>query len=655
MSDIQLLTEQISLTLPDGSVRHYPKGITGNDVAKSIGNKLFEAALGIKLNGKLRDLNLPIEEDGTIEIITFDSDEGRELYWHSSSHLMAQAIEELFPGTKFGTGPATENGFYYDIASDHRFTEEDLRNIEARMLEIAKRDLVITREELKKEDAIEYFKTKRIDPYKVEILQGIDEAIVSIYHQGAFSDLCTGPHLPRTSKLKAVRLTNISASYWRGDSSREQMQRIYGISFPSEKLLKEHFAQLEEAKKRDHRKIGQELELFLISPKVGSGLPIWLPKGATLRQELENFLKEEQFKRGYQAVYTPHIGSIELYKTSGHYPYYKDSQFPPITFTDETGKEEQYLLKPMNCPHHHQIYDAKPRSYRDLPIRLAEFGTVYRYEQSGELNGLTRARGFTQDDAHIYCRQDQLQEEICNVIELTQLVFSTLGFKEVQTRLSFRDKSNKAKYGGTDELWEQPENDVRTAAEKMKLNYFIGIGEASFYGPKIDFIVKDAIGRKWQLGTVQVDYVMAERFNLTYTGSDNKEHRPVIIHRAPFGSMERFIGVLIENFAGDFPLWLAPVQVAVLPIVDAVMEYAREVVEHLKAVKVRAELDERNEKIGKKIRDAELKKIPYMFVIGEKERDSKSVAIRKHKEGDKGAKSLDDATLLLKEEIALRK
>jgi threonyl-tRNA synthetase len=655
MSDIQLLTEQISLTLPDGSVRHYPKGTTGNDVAKSIGNKLFEAALGIKLNGKLRDLNLPIEEDGTIEIITFDSDEGRELYWHSSSHLMAQAIEELFPGTKFGTGPATENGFYYDIASDHRFTEEDLRNIEARMLEIAKRDLVITREELKKEDAIEYFKTKRIDPYKVEILQGIDEAIVSIYHQGAFSDLCTGPHLPRTSKLKAVRLTNISASYWRGDSSREQMQRIYGISFPSEKLLKEHFAQLEEAKKRDHRKIGQELELFLISPKVGSGLPIWLPKGATLRQELENFLKEEQFKRGYQAVYTPHIGSIELYKTSGHYPYYKDSQFPPITFTDETGKEEQYLLKPMNCPHHHQIYDAKPRSYRDLPIRLAEFGTVYRYEQSGELNGLTRARGFTQDDAHIYCRQDQLQEEICNVIELTQLVFSTLGFKEVQTRLSFRDKSNKAKYGGTDELWEQAENDVRTAAEKMKLNYFIGIGEASFYGPKIDFIVKDAIGRKWQLGTVQVDYVMAERFNLTYTGSDNKEHRPVIIHRAPFGSMERFIGVLIENFAGDFPLWLAPVQVAVLPIVDAVMEYAREVVEHLKAVKVRAELDERNEKIGKKIRDAELKKIPYMFVIGEKERDSKSVAIRKHKEGDKGAKSLDDATLLLKEEIALRK
>ncbi len=655
MSDTQLLTEQISLTLPSGVVRQYPKGVTGNDVAKSISDKLFEAALGIKLNGTLRDLNLPIEEDGTIEIVTFDSEEGRELYWHSTSHLMAQAIEELFPGTKFGTGPAIENGFYYDIASEHRFTEEDLRKIEERMLEIARRDLVITREELKREEAIEYFTTKRIDPYKVEILQDLNDEIVSIYHQGEFSDLCTGPHVPRTSKLKAVRLTNISTSYWRGDSSREKMQRIYGISFPSEKLLKEHFARLEEAKKRDHRKIGQELELFLISPKVGSGLPIWLPKGAIVRQELENFLKEEQSKRGYQMVYTPHIGNLDLYKTSGHYPYYKDSQFPPITLTDETGKEEQYLLKPMNCPHHHQIYSSKPRSYRDLPIRLSEFGTVYRYEQSGELNGLTRARGFTQDDAHIYCRPDQLQEEICNVIELTQLVFSTLGFKEVQTRLSFRDKTNKAKYGGTDELWEQAENDVRMAAEKMKLDYFIGIGEASFYGPKIDFIIKDAIGRKWQLGTVQVDYVMPERFDLTYVGSDNKEHRPVIIHRAPFGSMERFIGLLIENFAGNFPTWLSPVQVAVLPIVDAVIDYATEVTEKLKAVKIRAELDERSEKIGKKIRNAELKKVPYMFIIGEKERDSKSVAIRRHKEGDKGTKPLDEAIALLKEAIAMRK
>jgi len=429
MSETQVLTEQITLTLPDGSARRYPKGITGNDVAKSISKKLYEDALGIKVNGKLRDLNLPIEQDATIEIVTFDSDEGKEIYWHSSSHLMAQAIEELFPGTKFGTGPAIENGFYYDISSPHRFTEDDLRKIEEKMMEIAQRDLAIIREELPHSEAVEYFKTRRIDPYKVEILESINEPIVSIYHQGSFSDLCTGPHLPRTSKLKAVKLTGISASYWRGDPSREQMQRIYGISFPSEKLLKQYFAQLEEAKKRDHRKLGQELELFLISPKVGSGLPIWLPKGAIIRQELENFLKEEQFKRGYQAVYTPHIGSIELYKTSGHYPYYKDSQFPPITLTDETGKEEQYLLKPMNCPHHHQIYASKPRSYRDLPIRLAEFGTVYRYEQSGELNGLTRARGFTQDDSHIYCRQDQLQEEICNVIELTQMVFFYAGLQ----------------------------------------------------------------------------------------------------------------------------------------------------------------------------------------------------------------------------------
>jgi len=651
MSETQVLTEQITLTLPDGSARRYPKGITGNDVAKSISKKLYEDALGIKVNGKLRDLNLPIEQDATIEIVTFDSDEGKEIYWHSSSHLMAQAIEELFPGTKFGTGPAIENGFYYDISSPHRFTEDDLRKIEEKMMEIAQRDLAIIREELPHSEAVEYFKTRRIDPYKVEILESINEPIVSIYHQGSFSDLCTGPHLPRTSKLKAVKLTGISASYWRGDPSREQMQRIYGISFPSEKLLKQYFAQLEEAKKRDHRKLGQELELFLISPKVGSGLPIWLPKGAIIRQELENFLKEEQFKRGYQAVYTPHIGSIELYKTSGHYPYYKDSQFPPITLTDETGKEEQYLLKPMNCPHHHQIYASKPRSYRDLPIRLAEFGTVYRYEQSGELNGLTRARGFTQDDSHIYCRQDQLQEEICNVIELTQMVFSTLGFKDVETRLSFRDKSNKSKYGGTDELWEQAENDVRTAAERMKLKYFIGIGEASFYGPKIDFIVKDAIGRRWQLGTVQVDYVMAERFNLTYVGSDNKEHRPVIIHRAPFGSMERFVGLLIENFAGNFPLWLAPVQVAVLPIVDALNDYAREVTEKLKAAKIRAELDERSEKVGKKIRDAEVKKIPYMFIIGEKERANQSVAVRRHKEGDKGPMPLYEAIEKLKAEI----
>lgn len=654
MSEIIADAQVIKLTLPNGELREYPKGITGLDVAGSIGKRLAEDALGIKLNGKLTDLNLPIEEDAAIEIVTFDSDEGHELYWHSSSHLMAQAIEELFPGTKFGAGPATAAGFYYDIDSSHRFTEDDLRKIEERMLEISKRNTEIQREELPREKAIEYFKTKRNDPFKVEILQETlkDVKTVSIYHQGGFSDLCTGPHLPNTSKLKAVSLTNISSSFWRGDSSRQQMQRIYGISFPSEKLLKQHFAYLEEAKKRDHRKLGAELELFLISPNVGSGLPIWLPKGAVLRGELETFLKEEQRRRGYQPVYTPHIGSIELYKTSGHYPYYSDSQFPPITFKDETGKEEQYLLKPMNCPHHHQIYALKPRSYRDLPIRLTEFGTVYRYEQSGELNGLIRARGFTQDDSHIYCRQDQLVDEICGAIDLTQYVFATLGFKEVQTRLSLRDPENKAKYGGSDEVWLQAEKDLIEAANRMNLNYFIGIGEASFYGPKIDFIVKDALGRKWQLGTVQVDYVMPERFDLSYVGSDGQQHRPVIIHRAPFGSMERFIGVLIENYAGDFPLWLAPVQVAVLPITDSYLGYAQEVYSQLVHAGIRAELDDRAEKVGKKIRDAEVKKIPYMFVIGEKEKLSNSVAVRRHKEGDKGSKNLAEAIELLKTEIA---
>jgi threonyl-tRNA synthetase len=655
MSELQLAVEQLALTLPDGSVRHYPKGVTGNDVAKSIGKKLFEDALGITVNGKLQDLNLPIQDNAPISIVTFDSEEGKELYWHSSSHLMAQAIEELFPGTKFGAGPAIESGFYYDISSPHRFTEDDLRKIEDQMMSIAKRDLEVTREELSKANAIAYFTSKRIDPYKVEILSGIDADVVSIYHQGEFADLCTGPHLPRTSKLKAVKLTNISSSFWRGDSSREQMQRIYGISFPSEKLLKQHFAQLEEAKRRDHRKLGAELELFLITPNVGSGLPLWLPNGAIIRQELENFLKQEQFKRGYSAVYTPHIASIELYKTSGHYPYYKDSQFPPIAFKDETGKVEEFMLKPMNCPHHHQIYDAKPRSYRDLPIRLAEFGTVYRYEQSGELNGLTRARGFTQDDSHIYCRHDQLQEELCNVIDLTQVVFSTLGFKDFEVRLSFRDKVNKEKYGGTDELWEQAEKEVRIAAEKMKLNFFIGIGEASFYGPKIDFMIRDAIGRKWQLGTVQVDYVMAERFDLTYTGADNQKHRPVIIHRAPFGSMERFIGVLIENFAGNFPLWLAPKQVAVLPISENYVGYATEVLNKLRAENLRAHLDDGNDTIGKKIRNAETAKVPYMMVVGEKEAAAQSVSLRKHKEGDKGVKPIGEAVAFLKEEIAAKR
>ena len=656
MSENQEQLALIALTLPDGTVKSFPTGSTGLDIALSIGRKLAQDALALKINGTLVDLTAPVTADAAIEIITFDSTEGKDIFWHSSSHIMAQAIEELFPGSKFGAGPSIEQGFYYDVASDHRFREEDLRAIEATMLEISKRDIHIQREEMARTAAIDFFKHTRTDPYKVEILEDTLKNVdtVSLYHQNGFTDLCIGPHLPTTSKLKAVLLTNISSSYWRGDSSRQNMQRIYGISFPSEKLLKEYVARLEEAKRRDHRKLGAELELFMLTPEVGSGLPIWLPNGAIIRNELESFLREEQRKRGYLPVYTPHIGNIELYKRSGHYPYYSDSQFPPLTYHDEDGKQEQYLLKPMNCPHHHLIYNSKMRSYRDLPIRLTEFGTVYRHEQSGELNGLVRARGFTQDDSHIYCRPDQLVDEICNAIDLTQFVFGTLGFSDVHTRLSMHDPANQAKYGGTEEVWEQAEKDVKEAADRMGIEYFIGIGEASFYGPKIDFIVRDALGRKWQLGTVQVDYVMPERFDLTYIGSDGQKHRPVVIHRAPFGSMERFIGVLIEHTAGNFPLWLAPVQAVVLPIAEDVHDYAKTVYQALQAAGIRAELDTRSEKIGKKIRDAEISKVPCMIVIGQKEQESGEVSLRRHRIGDEGRFSVSGLIEKLLKEITGR-
>jgi len=656
MSDIQEQQASIAITLPDGTVRNVPSGSTGSDIALSIGKRLAEDALAVTVNGRPTDLHAPIQSDARIEVITFDSPLGRDIFWHSASHIMAQAIEELFPGSRFGAGPATEQGFYYDVASEHRFREEDLRLIEQKMLEIGKRDIRLKREEMKRSDAIAYFTSVRNDPYKVEILNDTLKEVetVSLYHQGSFTDLCSGPHLPTTAKLKAVLLTNISSSYWRGDSSRESMQRIYGIAFPSEKLLREHVARLEEAKRRDHRKLGAELDLFMLSPEIGSGLPVWLPKGAIIRSELETFLKEEQRKRGYLPVYTPHIGNIDLYKRSGHYPYYSDSQFPPLTYHDEDGKQEQYLLKPMNCPHHHLIYSSKLRSYRDLPIRLTEFGTVYRHEQSGELNGLVRARGFTQDDSHIYCRPDQLVDEICNAIDLTQYVFRTLGFSEVQTRLSMHDPANREKYGGTAEVWEQAEKDVREAAERMGIDYFIGIGEASFYGPKIDFIVRDALGRKWQLGTVQVDYVMPERFDLSYIGSDGQKHRPVVIHRAPFGSMERFIGVLIEHTAGNFPLWLAPVQAIVLPIAEDVHDYAKTVLAALLAAGIRAEIDMRSEKIGKKIREAEVGKIPCMVVTGQKERDTGEVSLRRHRKGDLGSFSVAALTDMLRKEITER-
>ena len=653
MSDIQEQQASIAITLPDGTVKNVPSGSTGFDIALSIGKRLADDALAVTINGKPTDLHAPVLCDANIEIVTFDSQLGRDIFWHTASHIMAQAIEEIFPGSRFGAGPATEQGFYYDVASEHRFREEDLRAIEQKMLEIAKRNIMLQREEMKRVDAIAYFTSVRNDPYKVEILEDTLKHVdtVSLYHQGDFADLCTGPHLPSTSRLKAVLLSNISSSYWRGDSSRENMQRIYGIAFPSDKLLKEHIARQEEAKRRDHRKLGTELELFRLSPEIGSGLPVWLPKGAVIRSELETFLKEEQRKRGYLPVYTPHIGNIELYKRSGHYPYYSDSQFPPLTYHDEDGKQEQYLLKPMNCPHHHLIYSSKLRSYRDLPIRLTEFGTVYRHEQSGELNGLVRARGFTQDDSHIYCTPEQLVDEICNAIDLTQFVFGTLGFSEVQTRLSMHDPANQQKYGGTAEIWEQAEKDVREAADRMGIDYFIGVGEASFYGPKIDFIVRDALGRKWQLGTVQVDYVMPERFDLTYTGSDGQKHRPVVIHRAPFGSMERFIGVLIEHTAGNFPLWLAPVQAVVLPIAEDVLDYAKSVHQALLAAGIRAELDTRSEKIGKKIRDAEVSKIPCMIVIGQKEQESGEVSLRRHRIGDEGRFSVSGLIEKLKTEI----
>ncbi len=656
MSDIQEHPASIAVTLPDGSVKTVPSGSTGLDIALSIGRKLAQDALALKVDGKTVDLSAPLHHDASVAILTFDTPEGKNIFWHSVSHIMAQAIEELFPGSRFGAGPAIEQGFYYDIASEHRFRESDLREIEEKMLEISKRDIMITREEMPRDAAITYFTDVRKDPYKVEILTETlrDVATVSVYHQDKFTDLCTGPHLPSTSKLKAVLLTNISSSYWRGDSSRENMQRIYGIAFPSDKQLKEHVAKIEEARRRDHRKLGAELELFMLTPEVGSGLPVWLPKGAIVRSELESFLKEEQRKRGYLPVYTPHIGNIELYKRSGHYPYYSDSQFPPLTYHDEDGSQEQYLLKPMNCPHHHLIYSNRIRSYRELPIRLTEFGTVYRHEQSGELNGLVRARGFTQDDSHIYCRPDQLVDEICNAIDLTQHVFSTLGFSNVQTRLSLHDPENRAKYGGTPEVWEQAEKDVREAADRMGIEYFIGIGEASFYGPKIDFIVRDALDRKWQLGTVQVDYVMPERFDLTYIGSDGQKHRPVVIHRAPFGSMERFIGVLIEHTAGNFPLWLAPVQAIVLPITEEVHDYAAEVHQALLGAGIRSEIDTRSEKVGRKIRDAELAKIPCMAVIGQKEKENGEVSLRRHRIGDAGRFELEALIEQLKTEITGR-
>ncbi len=640
--------EKIKITFPDGSVKEFDKGATGYQIAESISQRLAQDALAVEVDGNVKDIRVPINNNSSVKFLTFNDDKGKEVYWHSTSHLMAHAIQELHPEAKFGVGPAIESGFYYDIDIDTQLTESDLAVIEKKMEEISKQDNPFVRQDLPKSEAVSFFKEKG-DNYKLEILSEINEdhEDISIYKEGNFIDLCRGPHLPSTGKIKYIKLMNISGSYWRGDEHNKQLQRIYGISFPKKKMLDEYLLKLEEAKKRDHRKLGKELEIFLITPAVGTGLPIWLPKGTILRETLENYLREEQRKRGYLPVITPHIGNINLYKTSGHYPYYKESQFPPLKL--EEGKEE-YLLKPMNCPHHFQIYLSKPRSYRDLPIRYAEFGTVYRYEQSGELNGLTRVRSFAVDDSHIFVRQDQLKDEVCNVIELIQVVFDQMGFKDFETQLSFRD-DNLEKYGGDISLWDKAQKELVEAADKMKLKYVIKDGEAAFYGPKIDFMVKDALGRRWQLGTVQIDYVMPERFNLEFTGSDGQKHRPVVIHRAPFGSMERFIGVLIEHFAGEFPLWLAPVQCAVLPISQNYFEYAKLVNAELLKKKIRTEFDDRNEKVGFKIRDWETKKVKYMVILGDKEEKANNISVRQHKTGDLGSLSLDEFVSKLQNEI----
>jgi len=629
--------ENIKITFPDGNSKEFKKGVTGYEVAESISPNLAKNALAVQTNGSVLDLRRPLDNDTKIKFLTFDDEEGKHIYWHSTSHLMAHAVQSIYPEAKFGVGPAIDNGFYYDIDINSSLTEEDLRKIEEKMISISKENESFQRVELSKNDAIKFFE-KKGDQYKLELLSEMDESKekISIYNEGDFTDLCRGPHLPSTGKIKYVKLINISGSYWRGDEHNKQLQRIYGISFPKKSMLEEYLHRLEEAKRRDHRKLGKELEIFLITQTVGSGLPIWLPKGTILRETLENYLREEQRKRGYEPVITPHIGNINLYKKSGHYPYYKDSQFPPLEL--EEGKEE-YLLKPMNCPHHFQIYASKPRSYRELPIRYAEFGTVYRYEQSGELSGLTRVRCFSVDDSHIFVRQDQLKDEVCKVIELIQVVFTQMGFKDFFTQLSFRD-DNVDKYGGDIKLWERAQQEIKEAADLMKLQYVIAEGEAAFYGPKIDFMVKDVLGRQWQLGTVQVDYVMPERFDLEYTGSDGQKHRPVVIHRAPFGSLERFIGILIEHFAGEFPLWLAPIQVAVIPISEHYLEYSKKVFDDLKENGIRVELDDRNEKVGFKIRDWETKKVKYMVILGEKEQSAGNISVRQHRKGDLGTLGL---------------
>ncbi len=638
----------IKLTFPDGSVREYAAGITGLQLAESISPRLAQEVLSISVNDKVWDLTRPIETDATVKLHKWDDVEGKHAFWHSSAHLMAEALQELYPGIKFGIGPAIETGFYYDVDPGTAVIKEgDLPAIEAKMLELAARKEAIVRADISKADALKKFEEKG-DEYKVELITDLADGTITLYSQGEFTDLCRGPHLPTTGDIKAIKLLSVAGAYWRGDEKRKMLTRIYGVTFPKKKMLDEYLVLLEEAKKRDHRKIGRELELFMFSEMVGKGLPIWLPRGTALRLRLEEFLKKIQRRFDYQQVMTPHIGNKQLYVTSGHYAKYGKDSFQPIN-TPEEG--EEYLLKPMNCPHHCEIYKFKPRSYKDLPVRLAEFGTVYRYEQSGELHGLTRVRSFTQDDAHIFCRPDQVKEEFLKVMDIITIIFSALEFENFEAQISLRDPNNKEKYIGSDENWEKAESAIVEACKEKGLKARVELGEAAFYGPKLDFMVKDAIGRRWQLGTIQVDYNLPERFELEYTGEDNQKHRPVMIHRAPFGSMERFVAVLIEHTAGKFPLWLTPDQVVVLPISEKFNDYAYEVAKTLNAADVRVQVDDRNEKIGRKIRDNELKRIPYMLIVGEKEAENGEVAVRRQGEGDKGVMTVADFAKLVTDEV----
>ncbi len=639
----------IRITFPDSSVREFEPGISGLDIAKSISNSLAREVIAVSVNGELWDATRPITTDASVVLHKFDTPEGKHAFWHSSAHLMAEALEALYPGIKFGIGPAIENGFYYDVDPGDGvvIAEGDLSKIESKMAELSKLNSVYKREDISKEAALSLFKQKN-DEYKVELIQDLEDGTITLYRHGQFTDLCRGPHLPDTSYIKAIKLTSIAGAYWRGDEKRKQLTRIYGITFPKKQMLDEYLEMLEQAKARDHRKLGRELELFTFSQKVGLGLPLWLPKGAMLRERLENFLKGIQTRYGYQPVITPHIGQKELYVTSGHYEKYGKDSFQPI-HTPEEG--EEFLLKPMNCPHHCEIYKSKPRSYKDLPVRFAEFGTVYRYEQSGELHGLTRVRGFTQDDAHIFCRPDQLKEEFIKVIDIIHIVFRAFEFNDYTAQISLRDPENTQKYIGSDENWERAERAIIEATQEKGMQTVTVKGEAAFYGPKLDFMVKDALGRKWQLGTIQVDYNLPERFELEYTGSDDQKHRPVMIHRAPFGSMERFMAVLIEHTAGKFPLWLTPDQVVVLPISEKFHDYAEKVLNFLNNCDIRTLIDTRNEKIGKKIRDNELKKIPYILIVGEKEEAEGTVAVRRQGEGDKGAMKLGDFRDFILDEV----